>query len=197
VAQGQVGLSPPPLTLLPGNGDGTFGFGKSIPSNNTAVDVAAADFNGDGKTDLVAAAEPPGSAGGNVVEVFFGNGDGTFQPEIDTIVHLPSLRSIAVGDFNHDGKTDVAVAGEGSTNFTGVVAVLLGNGDGTFQPETDYAVGDGPTSITVADLNADAIPDLVVASQGSNSVFTLLSNGDGSFQTPASWGLTAFPRSRG
>ena len=143
MAQGQVGLSPPPLTLLPGNGDGTFGFGKSIPSNNTAVDVAAADFNGDGKTDLVAAAEPPGSAGGNVVEVFFGNGDGTFQPE------------------------------------------------------TDYAVGDGPTSITVADLNADAIPDLVVASQGSNSVFTLLGNGDGSFQTPASWGLTAFPRSRG
>jgi hypothetical protein len=85
--------------------------------------------------------------------------------------------SQAVGDFNGDGKADLAVVNQQSNT----VSVLLGNGDGTFQPKTDYATGTTPASIAVGDFNGDGKADLVVANKGSNNLSVLLGNGDGTF----------------
>jgi hypothetical protein len=93
----------------------------------------------------------------------------------------PGPSSIAVGDFNHDGKPDIAVV-VGET-YTSDVAILLGNGDGTFQPPAYYTVGVGPTSIVAADFNHDGNLDLAIASQ-SAYIGILMGNGDGTFQPP-------------
>ena len=86
--------------------------------------------------------------------------------------------SVAVGDFNRDGVPDVAVANYGSNT----VSVLLGNGDGTFQPALTLAADANPEFVAVSDFNRDGVPDLVVACSGSNSVSVFLGNGDGTFQ---------------
>ena len=86
--------------------------------------------------------------------------------------------SIVAGDFNGDGRLDLAIAnGESNT-----VSVLLGNGDGGFQPQVTYPVGSDPDSIVAGDFNGDGRLDLAVANGGSNNVSVLLGNGDGTFQ---------------
>src|SRR5262249_56535719 len=84
----------------------------------------------------------------------------------------------AVGDFNGDGKADLAVVNEGSNT----VSILLGNGDGSLRPKTDFATGTQPWGLAVGDFNGDGKLDLVVANRGANSLSILLGNGDGSFQ---------------
>src|SRR5262249_18133895 len=83
----------------------------------------------------------------------------------------------AVGDFNGDGKADLAVVNQGSNT----VSILLGNGDGTFKPKTDYATGTTPVGIAVGDFNGDGKLDLAVANLGAKSISILLGNGDGTF----------------
>jgi hypothetical protein len=92
--------------------------------------------------------------------------------------------SIAVGDFNHDGNLDMAVASAYSNAgvFNTDLLVLLGNGDGTFQPGVGYAVGTAPNFVAVADFNHDGNLDLVVSNSQSDTVSVLLGNGDGTFQ---------------
>src|SRR3989441_5867008 len=98
-------------------------------------------------------------------------------------------QSVAVGDFNGDGKPDLAVANAGSDT----VSVLLGNGDGTFQAARTVAAGSSPISVAVADFNGDGKPDLAVANYGSNTVSVLLGNGDGTFQTAQNFGASGSP----
>jgi hypothetical protein len=107
-------------------------------------------------------------------------GNGSFQAARNYAVgNGPS--GIAIGDFNGDGKADLAVANSGS-NY---VSVLLGNGDGTFQAAVNVAVGYGQQSIVVGDFNGDGKADLaVLANNGTNYVSVLLGNGDGTFQAP-------------
>jgi hypothetical protein len=156
----------------------------SIPTG-----LAAADFNGDGKLDL--ALGMPGKPGW--LNVLVGNGDGTFTLVPSSPVVGTSPLSIAVGDFNGDGKLDLAVV---STCPSPVVAnppagynnvtILLGNGDGTFTPAqgSPVAVGNCPFGVAVADFNGDGKLDLAVANWYDNTVSILLGNGDGTF-TPA------------
>ncbi len=93
----------------------------------------------------------------------------------------PDSSQIGTADFNGDGKVDLAIAGNG----TGSLAILLGNGDGTFQPSTNYTVGSGATSFAIGDFNGDGKPDLFVT-DGSMTTYLLFGNADGTFQTPIS-----------
>src|SRR5580658_1154106 len=99
--------------------------------------------------------------------------------------------SVAVGDFNGDGKLDLAVANEGSNN----ISILLGMGDGTFQAAVDYGAGTAPDSVAVGDFRRDGKLDLVVANDGSNNVSILLGNGDGTFQAAVNYGVGSAPTS--
>jgi hypothetical protein len=95
----------------------------------------------------------------------------------------------AVGDFNGDGHADLAVINQASNT----VSVLLGNGDGTYQPKIDYATGAAPTGVVVADFNADGKLDLAVANFGANSVSVLLGNGDGTFRPRTDLAVSTTP----
>jgi hypothetical protein len=95
----------------------------------------------------------------------------------------------AVGDFNGDGKADLAVASPSSNTMS----VLLGNGDGTFQPRTDYATGTSPWGVAVGDFNGDGKADVAVVNKGAHSVSVLLGNGDGTFQPRTDIALALTP----
>jgi hypothetical protein len=181
----QIGLS-----LLTGNGDGTFAAPVNFP-NTSGFDspaVDAVDINNDGRLDLVIAHQIACYVAPCVVtdliSVMIGNGDGTFQPSREIPVGR-GMSEIAVGDYNRDGFKDLAIGGT-----QGQVFLLHGVGDGTFvQQPTVTAVVDTffipVTDIDVADFNGDSIQDLVVAvpHNGSRTAI-LIGNGDGTFRTP-------------
>ncbi|PYX32472.1 MAG: hypothetical protein DMG80_07765 [Acidobacteria bacterium] len=137
--------------------------------------VAVGDFNNDHHLDVVTA-----NAGGGNLGVWLGNGDGTFQTSHQYNSAEDPLW-VVVADFNRDGKLDLAASNYTDLNG-GTVSILLGNGDGTFQPHVDYLVGPWSVSLAVGDFNGDQIPDLAAAVSGTNSVALLIGNGDGTFQ---------------
>jgi hypothetical protein len=172
----------------------TLDAGGESPNDVTGP-VAVADLNGDGKLDMVMAnpcapVNPPACSGGSL-SVFLGNGDGTFQPAVAYSSGAYWATWVVIADVNNDKKLDLVVANTtlaAGTSGPGIVSVLLGNGDGTFQPAVTYDSGElGATSVAVGDLNRDGKPDLVVsnnstADSGEGSVAVLLGNGDGTFQ---------------
>lgn len=112
------------------------------------------------------------------VSVLLSNGDGAFEPPVTYNVGL-SPGDVTVGDFNLDGRLDVAAVNTSSDT----VSVLLGNGDGTLQEHVEYGTGVTPTSVAIGDFNGDERPDLATANLGDDTVSILLGNGDGTFQT--------------
>ncbi|MGO9305894.1 MAG: FG-GAP-like repeat-containing protein [Candidatus Korobacteraceae bacterium] len=169
------------LTILLGNGDGTFEVAASPAAGEGPVSIAAGDLNGDGRMDLaVTSTGRPQDNRAGAVTILLGNGDGTFTKGavIPATVDFPV--AVAAGDFNGDGKLDLAV----TRIISDTVTILLGNGDGTFTATpTSPATGQGPNSITVGDFNGDGKPDLAVSNEASSNVTILLGNGDGSFTT--------------
>jgi hypothetical protein len=154
-----------------------FSDPASYPVGTSPTAIAVADFNGDGKPDLAVAnsGDPNTNDDGNV-SILLGKGDGTFQGSISFNAGKNPW-SIAVGDFNHDGKTDLAVLDGGETS----VNILFGKGDGTFQPAVKYNLGSSgyPAAIAAADLDGDGNLDLAIANAG---LCILLGNSDGTFQ---------------
>jgi hypothetical protein len=191
------------VSILLGNGDGTFRPKTDFPTGTTPVAIALADFNGDGKLDLAVA-----NSGSRSLSLLLGNGDGTFQLRTDVALLL-TPQSLTVGDFNGDGKADLALGAADAT--TADMVLMLGNGNGTFQapvstltatvslPIATTYIG-GAVSIQSSDFNGDGKADLVVVNNldtvtrigtrfvtithnifgGTASVF--LGNGDGTFQ---------------
>jgi hypothetical protein len=186
------------LSVLLGNGDGTFRAGSTVAAGLGNNFVAVADLNGDGKPDIIMTsfdAAIPRNSGTNASElrIFLGNGDGTFQGPIVYNTEL-GPNSVAVGDFNGDGIRDLAVACGGGFGQPGsTVTIMLGNGNGTFQAPQSYATGDTPRSVVAADFNADGTPDLAVANYHSNTVSVLLGNGDGTFQAAQNYAVGSGP----
>jgi VCBS repeat protein/Big-like domain-containing protein/FG-GAP repeat protein len=177
------------LSVLLGNGDGTFQPAVNYPGGLASISVTVGDFNGDGKADVALA-----NYQGNNVSVLLGNGDGTFQ-EAPSYAAGICPASVTMGDFNGDGKLDIAVA-NGGNPFAGVVgsvSVLLGNGDGTFQPALNYEAGLGPISVAIADFNGDGKLDMAVVNNGSANVSVLLGNGDGTFQAAVNYAVGIGP----
>lgn len=162
------------VSVLLGNGDGTFQPHVDYPARLEPVSVAVADFNGDGKLDLAVA-----NYQSLTVSILLGNGDGTFQPAVDYPTAASPLQ-LVVGDFDQDGRPDLAVA------TSQAVSILLGNGDGTFKSHVDYPDGGGP--IGLGDFNGDGKLDLAVAGSlpplGAPALFVFFGNGDGTFQSP-------------
>src|SRR5256712_3446229 len=168
------------VSVLLGDGDGTFQAARTVAAGSAPVFLAVGDFNGDGKSDLVVADygfAPDYSCypcnRSTTFSALLGNGDGTFQ-SARTVGAGSGPNSVAVGDFNGDGKLDLAVANYDSTT----VSVLLGNGDGTFQTAQNFGAGGSPAFVAAGDFNGDGKLDLAVANYGSTTVSVLISNSD-------------------
>jgi hypothetical protein len=170
------------VRVLLNNGDGTFSRGQLLPSGANGTSVVVGDFTGNGKLDIAVT-----SYGGHgLVSVYLGNGDGTFQTPLNFDLGFNTMpQHLTVGDFNGDGKPDLAVVYEQfvGPNLNSFVRVLLGNGDGTFQDSQTIQVADDSFIIATADLRGNGKFDLVTTSR-HGFVDVLLGNGDGSFQSP-------------
>ncbi len=196
------------VSVLLGNGDGTFQAASLFETGGTnPSSIAVADVNGDGKLDLLVfglcANGCPGNGAAEIVSVMLGNGDGSFQPATNYVATGAGPADLVVADVNADGKPDLVVSSCALQNSCGVggVAVLLGNGDGTFQPSVGYASGGGGAGhLSVSDVNGDGKPDLVVVNSSSTNfkdssttlVGVLINNGDGTFQSAVTYAVGGY-----
>lgn len=159
------------VTVLLGNGDGTFTEAASSPATGIEpLSIAVGDFNGDGIPDLAVTNQNNGAPNLGSVTVLLGHGDGTFAPTAASPTTGANPNSVAVADFNGDGKADLVVANAGSNT----ISVLLGNGDGTFAAPLSFGAGTDPLFVAVGDFKGDSIPDLAIANNTTSSVTVLL-----------------------
>jgi hypothetical protein len=176
------------VSIFTGNGIGQF---RILPElvlgqvdSSSSNSIAIGDFNGDNIQDLAVSIRFS-----NTVSVFRGNGDGSFQPARDfALAREPT--SVAVGDFNSDGIQDLALSNRdrGDTDRVPVASILIGNGDGTFQPVQEFGPENRAGVIVVSDFNGDGKQDLATRNPLSNNVTVLLGNGDGAFQAAGDFG---------
>jgi len=183
------------VSVLFGNGDGTFQTSMSFGTGANPTSVAISDWNGDGRLDLAVA-----NSTDNTVSVLLGNSTGGFGVRRDVATGTNPV-SVAVGDVNGDRVQDLITSNAGADIFSGganSVSVLLGNGDGAFRAKTDYPAGVNPRFVAIADLNRDGVLDLAVADTGDHSGTTegisiLLGNGNGTFQSGVHFGAVPQP----
>ena len=166
------------LYLFPGNGSGGFAIAPTPISLNPQVtanpySIVAGDFNGDGKPDL--AVVSGNGAFASQVAILLNNGSG-FAAPVSFAAGENGLNGIATGDFDGDGKLDLAVTGGNGTT------VFHGAGNGTFQMTQTYPTGSGSHAIIAVDVNGDGHLDLAVVGNGNVSI--LLNNGSGGFAAP-------------
>ncbi|HWW84649.1 MAG TPA: VCBS repeat-containing protein [Vicinamibacterales bacterium] len=180
-------LNPPPglISILLGQGDGTFQVLPAITIGTGAASLVAGDFNNDGLADLAV-------SNGTGVSILIGQGSGAFQAP--AVVASGFVQFLAVGDFNGDGNADLAdITSAGAR--TSSISILLGQGDGTFQPVPRVLVNvDLPTSLAIGDVDGDGIPDLTVTDLGNDTVSIATGRGDGTFNALSSIGVGSGPR---
>ena len=149
-------------------------------ANPTAV--AVADFNADGRRDLAVTVT-------NAVDILLGNGDGSFQAPVEYSVGSDrNPNSLALGDFNGDGFPDIVV-GSVDSGGNGKVAMLAGNGDGTFRTAVEYATAGSIEALLAADFNADGKLDIAAVNSSTANVSVLVGNGDGTFRAAVNYNV--------
>jgi predicted nucleotidyltransferase len=171
------------IGIFLGYDSGTFSKITTYPtgSNSYPGSVAVGDFNNDNQLDIVVA-----NVGSNNLGIFIGYGNGTFSAMIPySTGSLSAPVSVVVGDFNKDGRLDLAVANSGTDN----IGVLFGNGNGTFSSPTLYSTGSGsePLRLATGDFNNDNQLDIAIANLGSNSFSVLLGFVNGTFFSPLNY----------
>jgi len=185
-------IYPHSVSILLGNGDGTFAVADSMGTNALPFLVVLHDLNGDGKLDLLLPLTPGPFAHSqsSAIEVMLGHGDGSFEDRAEYGTGLAPM-SIAVDDMNGDGKVDLAIPCRGSNS----VALMPGNGDGSFGPNTVFPTDELPTDMALGDLNGDGWLDLVVANHGDavSTVSVLLGGGNGTFGPATNFGTADSP----
>jgi FG-GAP-like repeat len=170
------------VSVMLGNGDGTFHAKTDFPVGTQTQAVAAGDFNSDGKMDLVVTLNSPQFS----LALLTGTGTGSFN----TPTFFPNTSgfdspAIAATDLNGDGRLDLVVM-HNIACFTAPcraarsITILLGNGNGTFQTPSEIDVGTGPSSMAVVDLNRDGIKDVAIGG-GNTELSILLGVGNGTF----------------
>jgi hypothetical protein len=175
------------VSILPGNGDGTFQqpLTFALPAGSGASGMVAADFNGDGRLDL-AIAEPALGA----VQIFLGNGDGTFEDLAP--ISVPGASSLVAADFTDNGRIDLAVASASMSTVT----ILMNDGDGTFANTETMALAtpfSDPVGIVAGNFGNGQV-DLAVADEAAADVTVVMNDGRGNFtvQAPISLGTGFF-----
>jgi CSLREA domain-containing protein len=152
------------VSILIGNGAGTFGTAVDFAVGNQPNSIAVGDFNSDGKQDFVTANYDFNHS--NNVSVRLGNGDGSFGG-LTNLSTGESVEGIAIGDFNGDGKQDLAIA----NGYSSILSILLGNGAGGFGQVTNFGYGEGGESeVAVGDFNGDGRQDLALINFYQNTV---------------------------
>lgn len=177
------------ISVLLQNSNGTFQATVFYTVGNGPTSLQVGDVNGDGKPDFVVLNSLDAT-----FSVLLGNGDGTFQAQ--KVTSIPSTADLAntltVGNFNGDNYLDVAVPVQLAQVGTFGIGVLIGNGDGTFQPVVSYALSAQARAVAAGDFNKDGKIDLVATTGNlnSNGISVLLGNGDGTFQSAIDTSLT-------
>jgi VCBS repeat protein len=193
-------------------GDGAGGLGtetKFLVANRSPKELVLADFNGDHKLEIVTANDDASGSASGDLSILFGNGAGGFATPVNFSPGFQTS-SVAVGDFNVDGKADLAVARFTATQGVGEIAILLGNGLGGFATATTFNLNDGyAVYVQIADFNHDnkldiaAIKDFnpslgpLVNLLRSKNITIMLGNGAGGFSLPVDFPLPNFAASQG
>ncbi|SFS52759.1 FG-GAP-like repeat-containing protein [Marininema halotolerans] len=181
-----VNVSSATVSVLLGDGTGSFATQATFTVGNTPIQITTGDFNNDGDLDLAVT-----NYSTTTISLLLGNGDGSFATQTTFTVEANPY-GITAGDFNNDGNLDLAVANNGFNGGT-TVSVLLGNGAGSFGTQTTFTVETGPEGITTGDFNNDGNLDLAVTNFSSGTVSVLLGNGAGSFGTQSTFDVGDAP----
>jgi hypothetical protein len=173
------------ISILLGNGDGTFDAAVNYGAGSFPHGLALADMNGDGKIDVAVA-----NTHSSDISILLGHGNGTFASAVSYgTAAYPS--AVSITDFNGDGIPDLAVA----NTYSNAISILIGNGNGTFAAAVIYPMGTYAAWLAAGDLSGDGKADLVVVNHEADTVSVLLGIGNGTFAGAVTYGVGNAPAS--